>query len=96
MKKIKVLLAVVTFLLTFSLQAQFSYGVEASFIRAWEDYGDVEIPEGGQIHVNGPQFTVLANYDLGKYFRIGLEPGYAQRGAACEPGFLIFNSDTNR
>ena len=35
----------------------------------------------------------LAYFELNKTFSVGIEPGYAQRGAACVPGIIIFHND---
>lgn len=71
----------------YNVQAQFSLGVRGGYIRAWEEYGDVNLPPDAQIHVERIQFTTLAYYTINKYLSIGLEPGFAQRGAACIPGW---------
>lgn len=78
---------------TFQINAQFSLGVRGGYIKAWEEYGDVNLPDNAKIHVNGFQVSALAYFEVLKHISIGLEPGYAQRGAACVPGFVVFNEE---
>jgi len=93
--KISKLLITLTFcLITIQISAQFSFGVRGGFIRAWEDYGEAELPDDAKIHVDGFQISALTYFALGEHFQIGAEPGYTQRGAACYPRFIIFNNDT--
>ncbi len=74
--------------------AQFSVGLKAGYTKAWEDYGDVQVPDGANIHVNRINISALGYYTVNNYLQVGVEPGYVQRGAACEPGFVDFNQDT--
>ncbi len=94
MKVSTLILAFSFFLITGSMHAQLSIGLKGGYIRAWEEYGNVELPPNAKIHVHGYQGSVLCYLNLSKTFSIGIEPGYAQRGAACQPGFIVFNSDT--
>ncbi len=94
MKTSKHLFILIFCCIAFQISAQFSVGVRGGYIKAWEEYGDVDLPTGAKIHVNGFQVSVLSYFEINKHFSIGLESGYAQRGAACEPGYLIFNRDT--
>jgi len=79
--------------ITFQIRAQFSVGVRGGYIKAWEEYGDVDLPDNAKIHVNGFQVSALAYFEIIKHINIGLEPGYTQRGAACVPGFVVFNEE---
>lgn len=81
-------------LLTSDLHAQFTVGLKSGFTRAWEDYGDIGLPENAVIHVNGFHLSGLFYYQIGKRFQVGLEPGFVKRGAACEPGFSTFEGDS--
>ncbi|MEL6865682.1 MAG: outer membrane beta-barrel protein [Bacteroidota bacterium] len=75
--------------------AQFSFGVEGGFTRAWEDYGDVDLPEDAEIHIDGFNISALAYYRIHRYISLGVEPGFVRRGAACIPGWEpIFTGDT--
>ncbi len=94
MKTIKYLFLLTICSISLQIQAQFSFGVKTGITRAWEDYGDVEIPEDGETHVYRFNVSGLAYYQFSNYFSFGAEPGYVERGAACEPGFIIFNQDT--
>ncbi len=94
----KVLKCFLLFTLCLSFQqlhAQFSLGLKGGYINAWQDYGDVELPENAQIDVNGINISALAYFRINKYLQIGIEPGFVQRGAACIPGWMpIFEGDT--
>lgn len=94
MKNLKLVLLVVLSGLTSQAFAQFSVGIRGSYVKAWEEYGNVGLPDDAQIHVHGFQVSALAYYSLNKYLQVGIEPGFVRRGAACEPGFIIFNNDT--
>ncbi len=75
--------------------AQVSLGIKGGYTRAWEEYGDVFVPENAVIHVNRVNVSLMAYYSLGKYLKVGVEPGWVERGAACVPGFGLFTSETN-
>lgn len=94
MKIIRCTLIVICCLCFTTLQAQVVLGLKSGATKAWEDYGDVATPEGANIHINGFQLSALAYYKIKPNFWVGMEPGWVERGAACEPGFLIFNEDT--
>ena len=91
--KTLLILPVVLFITNQSV-AQFSIGIKSGISNAWEYYGDVDLPEGAEIDVNGYYFSVLGYYDLSKNLSIGIEPGFVQRGAACVPGWSPFIGDT--
>ncbi len=79
----------------FPLNAQFSLGIKGGYTKAWQDYGDTEVPENAIIHVNRMNVSAMAYYRLGKHLELGVEPGFVERGAACIPGFgLFFVGDT--
>lgn len=56
-------------------------------MRAWEDYGDVQLPDDAVTHVNRFNITAMGYYQLNSYLSLGVEPGFAKRGAACVPGW---------
>ncbi|MCH8331039.1 MAG: hypothetical protein IH946_06625, partial [Bacteroidetes bacterium] len=87
MKISKQLLVIFFCCLSFQISAQFSFGVRTGYIKAWENYGDVVLPPNAKIHVNRHYMSTLVNFEINKLFRVGIEPGYIHRGAACEPGF---------
>ncbi|MBX2877398.1 MAG: PorT family protein [Saprospiraceae bacterium] len=82
------------FLICTSMQAQWLLGLKSGIAKSWEDYGDVTTPDGASIHINGFQLSAMAYYKISSNFWVGAEPGWVERGAACEPGFIIFNEDT--
>lgn len=89
MKTLKYLLPFIVLFSLKQLQAQISISLKAGASKAWQDYGpDVLLPDGAETHIYGLNTTLSAYYDLGKYLRVGIEPGYVRRGAACEPGFI--------
>ncbi len=77
----------------YQLNAQVSLGLKSSFVKAWEEYGDVGLPDDAEIHVNRFNFSALAYYKINDFVEVGIEPGFMQKGAACEPGFIIFEGD---
>jgi hypothetical protein len=74
--------------------AQYNVGVSAGMTKSWENYGEVETPEDAELHIYGKYVTFRAYKGLNRNFQIGLEPSVTQKGARCEPGFFVFNSDT--
>jgi len=91
----KRLLAIVFSAVSLQISAQLSLGVRTGFTRAWERYGDVDLPDNAVIHVNRFYASAAAYLPLNKFLSIGIEPGYTQRGAACIPGWNpIFIGDT--
>ncbi|MEM7654702.1 MAG: hypothetical protein AAF399_01125 [Bacteroidota bacterium] len=69
------------------LSAQWTLGVEGGAVRTWQDYGDTPLPEDARTHLNRVQLSAQVYLRLTRQIWIGLEPSYAQRGAACLPGF---------
>ena len=95
MKTLKSYLILCTCLLVTSLYGQISVGVEAGYTRAWEDYGDVELPPDAEIHIGGFNVSLLGYLKLTDHISVGIEPGYIKRGAACVPGWApVFEGDT--
>jgi len=93
MKTITYLFALLFCCLTIHSDAQISLGVRGGYGKAWEDYGDAEVPENAKIHIPGYQASAIINVGLGKIFRLGVEPGFVRRGAACIPTFVTFTND---
>ncbi|MEO1054019.1 MAG: outer membrane beta-barrel protein [Bacteroidota bacterium] len=86
-------------LVSIKVQAQFSLGVKGGYTKAWEHYGDVDLPDDAVIHINRFNVSGLVYLSLNERLSIGVEPGYVERGAACIPGWNlepdpIFNGDT--
>tara|TARA_R110001592_G_scaffold40359_3_gene132592 strand:+ start:4073 stop:4741 length:669 start_codon:yes stop_codon:yes gene_type:complete len=70
-----------------ALQAQITVGLKTGYTQAWEDYGDVNLPDDAIIHVNRFNVTTMGYYRLTPHFSLGIEPGFVKRGAACVPGW---------
>ncbi len=92
MKNFSVSFVFLFVIMAFSAKAQFSIGVKGGYTRAWEDYGEnrVLLPEDAKIHVHRFNLSLSVYRQLGKHWQIGLEPGYAGRGAACVPGWEFY------
>lgn len=94
MKTIQYFLSIILLCSIAPLHAQLSLGLKGGATRAWQDYGPVSVPDGAEVHVRGFNIIATAYYDLGKHLSLGIEPGFSERGAACIPGFIIFEGDT--
>ncbi len=71
--------------ISLQLSAQFSIGLRSSYIKAWEDYESTAIPdEVQQLSVSGFQVSVLAYLEFNQFLKIGVEPGFIQRGATFD------------
>lgn len=84
--------------ITFTTQAQFRIGGHAGYTRAWQNYGDVVLPDDAIIHIHSFNASVVIDYQLTEHFSLGVEPGFVRRGAACVPGWNdrgpIFRGDS--
>lgn len=87
---------IIALFLCISIQsfAQITLGVKTSHVKAWEEYGEVGLPDDARIHINSVKVAATLYKTLSNVIEVGIEPGLVQRGAACEPGFIIFNEDT--
>lgn len=94
MKTLKQLFTICFCIMTLHASAQFSIGFRSGYTESWEEYGDVDLPDDADIKVEGYQVSLLAYLQLNKNFSVGVEPGFVKRGAACIPGFGIFQGDT--
>lgn len=95
MKNLNLLFLVILSLSSYTLQAQFSIGIKGGYTLAWPDYGTVVLPDNAQTAVNGLNGGLILAYRIGKKISVNIEPGYVQRGAACEPGWQpIFAGDS--
>ncbi len=74
-------------------QAQVSIGVLAGYNRSQEQY-DVEVPDDAVLHIPSYHVSALMTVPLGKRFGVAAEAGFIQRGAACRPGFVGFDQDS--
>jgi len=95
MKTLQVSLFFLLISLVSSVHAQFSLGIRSGYINSWEDYGeDANLPDDAKTHVNGFHIAGQGYWILDKNFSMGVEPGYAEKGAACYPGSFFFLFDT--
>lgn len=76
--------------------AQLSIGAHAGYTLAWQNYGDIELPEDAITHIHSYHTAIDLNYRLSDRFSLGAEPGFTQRGAACEPGWNFGTAPTFR
>lgn len=82
-------------LFTFDGLAQFSFGIQAGYTNAWEEYGEVELPENAEIDIDSYNASLILEYGISKFTAISLQPGLIRRGAACIPGFVDFNGESD-
>ena len=77
------------------IDAQVEIGISGGYTNAWQNYGDVNLPEDAQIDVNGINLSLQLYYKFSPYVSVGIEPGFIEKGAACVPGWQpIFSGDT--
>ena len=74
--------------------SQLSFGLKGGYVKAWERYGDIGLPEDARIHVNGLQVSGVVDLPVSELVSFSLEPGYVRRGAACYPGWVSQFRDT--
>lgn len=84
-------LAAVLFFTT--LQAQASFGVVSGYNRSQTKY-DVEVPEDAHTHINSWHVSGLLTLPLANRLKLNADFGFIQRGAACMPGWVNFNQDS--
>ncbi len=84
-----------TFSFIAQVSAQSAIGIRSGIVNTWPDYGDVQLPEDAKTNVRAYNVALLYSYQFNRFLRIGVEPGYIKRGAACVPGWQpIFQGDT--
>lgn len=99
MKRFNYFLLFACCILTLQAQAQFSFGIKGGHTRAWEHYGEIDLPEDAQIDINGFNLSLMTYWQIKDKMQIGVEPGLVRRGAACIPGWNVgseptFDNDT--
>lgn len=95
MKTLRNVLFIIFCLGTTPLMAQISIGVKGGHTTAWPDYGDIQLPENADTKVKGYNVSLLGYYKVNRFLQLGIEPGFVNRGAACEPGWQpIFVGDS--
>jgi hypothetical protein len=86
--KITKLFAGILFLLCGTqTNAQISIGLKSGYTRAWQNYGDVVVPEDATTHIHGFHVTATTYLNINRHIEVGIEPGFIRRGAACFPGW---------
>ena len=94
----KAIIITMALFLVSGLNAQVTVGLKSGYTRAWQNYGDVVLPDDAETHVHAYNVSGLLYVPLYTHFKIGIEPGYIQRGAACVPGWNqispVFEGDT--
>jgi hypothetical protein len=68
-------------------QSQIVIGIKSGFSDAWQDYGAVPLPPDAETHIKGYNVSLEVYKPINKYLRLGIEPGFVKRGAACVPGW---------
>lgn len=78
--------------LCFQLSAQLTAGLKVQSGKSWQDYTFAEgVPpiDGYNQRITHQGISAELFYQLqNPRFQLGIAPGFVQRGAACEPGFL--------
>ncbi|MFT6981938.1 MAG: hypothetical protein ACJAUD_000705 [Crocinitomicaceae bacterium] len=87
MKITKLITGILFLLCATQTIAQISIGLKSGYTRAWQNYGDVVVPEGAVVHIHGFHVTASTYLQINKYIEVGVEPGFIRRGAACVPGW---------
>jgi len=81
-------------LLSFTaIRAQTSFGVLSGYNRSQTQY-DVEVPEDAHTHIHSWHVSGWMTVPLGNRIKLNTELGFIQRGAACMPGWVDFNQDS--
>ncbi|MCR9171276.1 MAG: hypothetical protein NXI10_02205 [bacterium] len=70
-----------------SASAQISVGGSAGYTRAWQNYGDVVLPDDAVTHIHAFNADVQVYYQVHPFISLGIEPGLSRLGAACVPGW---------
>lgn len=83
----RTLLTSICLLVFTSSFAQLRIGGNAGYTLAWPNYGDLELPDEAVTHIHSYHASIDLNYQLSSRFSLAAEPGFARRGAACEPGW---------
>ena len=93
MKKLIVLCFVLV--ISSSCFSQLSVGVKSGYTKAWDYYGNVNLPPDAEIHIHSRHLSLMAYKQMNERYSLGIEPGYIKRGAACVPGWIpIFVGDS--
>ncbi len=71
--------------------AQLDLGIRTGYGQSWQNYGDDFPVDGSTLKIDGFEVALTAYKPLSRHLSVGIEPGFARRGAACEPGFVWNN-----
>ena len=80
MKKHIYLFLFFAFLVCFSADAQWSFGIQGGINHSWHTI-TVNVPKEGMPRLQGTNTSILLYKKLNKFIEIGAEPGVARRGA---------------
>ena len=83
----KTMLFIFATVLSAQLHAQLSFGASSGYTRAWQNYGDVVLPDDAVTHIHGFNAEFQMYYQLNRFLSLGVEPAFTRRGAACVPGW---------
>jgi hypothetical protein len=89
----KYLTVVSLFLILSTLSAQTSIGLTIQGGEAWQNYGNDFAINGFDQRITHYGANVEVFKAINANIAIGAAPGFARRGAACEPGFIPSNGD---
>lgn len=86
MKKLIVLS--IAFLVSNFCLSQISLGLKSGYTKAWDYYGNVNLPADAEIHIHSRHLSLMVYKQMNERYSLGIEPGYVKRGAACVPGWI--------
>jgi len=71
------------------LSAQITLGVNVFYNNAWQQYDENLLILRQQVYIHNVGASATVEYAIDQHFSLVVEPGFVQRGAACEPGFQL-------
>lgn len=95
MNKKAVFLSLLFSLILQQANCQFEFGLKSGYAYSWPGYGDIELPENAETHVNGFNVSFFVGTSLKNGIGLSVHPGFTKRGAACFPGWQpVFVGDS--
>lgn len=85
----KRIILTLTLFVSLSSSAQLSIGASSGYTRAWQNYGDITLPDDAVTHIHGFNAELQVYYKFGRFLSVGIEPAFTRRGAACVPGWNL-------
>lgn len=74
---------------------QLEFGLKSGYANSWPGYGDIELPQNAETHVNGFNVSFFVGASFKNGFGLSTFPGFTKRGAACFPGWQpVFVGDS--